>query len=221
VDTDAVDSDASVSDPKVPTSEGLPIDSDVEQRERLRGRVRARHLSGQARAVIVARWDILLFVAAGGSLGAAARYGIGQALPHTSRQFPWATFLINVTGCFALGMLMVFVLEVWPSSRYVRPFLGVGLLGGYTTFSTYALETRNLLVAGQQDLAGLYLLGSLAAGLTAVWLGIVSGRLTLLVSNGLRRHRTRRRRTAAGRSGRSPTTPAGDASSTPTPRRSR
>jgi CrcB protein len=193
----------------------------VEEGERLRGRARARHLSGQARSAILARWDILLFVAAGGSLGAAARYGIGQALPHTSRQFPWATFLINVTGCFAVGMLMVFVLEVWPSSRYLRPFLGVGVLGGYTTFSTYALETRNLLVAGQQDLAGLYLLGSLAAGLTAVSLGIVSGRLTLLVSNGLRRHRIRRRRAATARAGRSHTTPADDASSTTTSRRSR
>lgn len=197
-----------------------PTEADPTAADRLRGRARARHLSRQARSAVMARWEILLFIAAGGSLGSAARYGIGQAMPHTSREFPWGTFLINVTGSFMLGMLMVFVLDVWASSRYLRPFLGVGVLGGYTTFSTYVLETRNLLVAGQKDLAGLYLLGSLVVGLLAVWLGIVSGRLIVLVSNMLRRHRVRRRRaTAAGR--RSNTSHTDDVSPTPTTRRSR
>jgi CrcB protein len=184
--------------------------------ERMRGQARVRHLGALARRVVLARWDILALIAAGGSLGAVARYEIGQAMPRTSREFPWATFLINVTGSFALGVLMVFVLEVWASSRYVRPFFGVGLLGGYTTFSTYVLETRDLLVAGQKDLAGVYLFGSVAAGLMSVWLGIVTGRLTLIVIGGVRRRRIRRRRTASGRPGHAPTSRADDVSPTPT-----
>lgn len=218
-----IEADASVSGPDVSTGARLPVDPDVVGAARHRGRARARYLSGQARSAILARWDILLFIAAGGSLGAVARYGIGQAMPHTSREFPWATFVINVSGCLALGLLMVFVLDVWASSRYVRPFFGVGLLGGYTTFSTYTLETRDLLVAGRQDLAGFYLLGSLAAGLTAVWLGIVIGRLTLLGTNSLRRQRIQRlrRRAASTRRDRSNTVPANDAGDTSATRSSR
>lgn len=154
----------------------------------------------QARRAVGSRWDILLAVSAGGALGAAARWGMEQALPLAGEAFPWATFLVNVSGCFALGLLMVFVVDVWSSSRYLRPFLGVGLLGGYTTFSTYALETRSLLATGRQDVAGLYLFGSLAAGLAAVWLGIVGGRLTLLGAATVRRRRVRRARDRRRRS---------------------
>ena len=165
----------------------LPVDSDVVDSERLPRRTRARELTAQVRQVLASRWDILLVIAAGGSLGAASRWGVGQALPHTDRDFPWATFLVNVSGCLALGLLMVVLLDVWPSARYLRPFLGVGLLGGYTTFSTYALEVRDLLAAGRQDVAGLYLTGSLAAGLVAVWAGIATGRLVLLATPAARR----------------------------------
>lgn len=126
------------------------------------------------------RWDILLVVAAGGSLGAGARWAIAEALPRSAGSLPWATFLVNVTGCFALGALMVFVIDVVQSSRHLRPFVGVGLLGGYTTFSTYALEARDLLVAHHQAVAASYLAGSVAAGLLAVWLGVVTARLLLL-----------------------------------------
>jgi CrcB protein len=123
-----------------------------------------------------ARWDVLVVVAAGGALGSLARWGLGEALAGSEGSFPWATFIVNVSGSFALGLLMVLVLEVWPPSRYVRPFLGVGVLGGYTTFSTYALDTRALVVAGRAPAAGLYLLGTLAVGLVAVWAGIALAR---------------------------------------------
>lgn len=82
---------------------------------------------------------------------------------------------------------MVFVLDVWPPHRYLRPFLGVGLLGGYTTFSTYMLESRDLLADGQLVTAFNYLGGSLLAGLIAVWLGIASARAATLGSGRRRR----------------------------------
>jgi CrcB protein len=122
---------------------------------------------------------VLLVISLGGALGSAARWGLGELVPRSSVTFPWATYLENVSGGFALGLLMVFVLDVWPPHRYVRPFLGVGLLGGYTTFSTYMLETRDLLVAGQMPTALTYLAGSLLSGLVAVWLGIVLARLAV------------------------------------------
>lgn len=124
-------------------------------------------------------WDVLAAVALGGAAGAAARYGIGEAWPAQPREFPWATFAVNVSGCLLLGLLMVLAVEVWPSSRYVRPLLGIGLLGGYTTFSTYALESRDLLAAGRGDAAALYLAGSVAAALLAVWAGILLARLLI------------------------------------------
>lgn len=146
-------------------------------------------LGSRVRRVVRTRWDLLLVVAAGGALGAAGRFGAAKALPSAPDEFPWSTFLVNATGCLLLGLLMVCALDVWPTSRYLRPFLGIGLLGGFTTFSTYALETRNLVAEHQQQLAGVYLVGSVAAGLTAVWLGIAVGRLTLRV---LRRTELRR-----------------------------
>lgn len=171
----------------------LPVDPDLAPAEQLRGRARARHLRRRTGAAVRSRWDILLVIAAGGALGAGARYGLGVAWPHRPGQFPWATFTVNVTGCLALGVLMVFVTDVWSASRYLRPFLGVGLLGGYTTFSTYALETRDLVAGGHQQTAGAYLLASLAAGLGAVWVGILTGRLTLSGATRLARRRARGR----------------------------
>jgi CrcB protein len=86
---------------------------------------------------------------------------------------------------------MVFVVDVWPPRRYVRPFVGVGVLGGYTTFSTYMLEARSLVVGGAEVVAVIYLLGSLLAGLLAVWVAIVLTRAAVR----RRRHRRTGRRT--------------------------
>lgn len=123
------------------------------------------------------QWGVLAAIALGGGLGSVARYLIAQALPAGAGHFPLATFLTNVTGCLALGLLMTYVLEVWPPRRYVRPFWGIGFLGGYTTFSTYAVETRGLLARGQVLLAAAYALGGLLAGVAAVWLGVLVARL--------------------------------------------
>jgi CrcB protein len=119
-------------------------------------------------------------IATGGSLGAAARYGVAQLIHVTKDTFPWATFWTNVCGSFALGFLVIVLMERFPSSRYVRPFLATGFLGAFTTFSTFAVEIDLLIKDGYPAIAIAYALGSLLAGFAAVWAGIVLARLGLV-----------------------------------------
>lgn len=176
-----------------PTS-SLPVDPDVEVDDRPATRVRVRAALSSARRVLRERRDVLGVIAVGGALGALARWGIAEALPTAPAGFPWATFIANVSGAFVLGALMVLATEALRPSRYLRPFLAVGVLGGFTTFSTYMLDTRNLLVAGEPALAVLYLFGTLVVGLVAIWVSIALTRGCLAVL----RQRSRR----AGRGGR-------------------
>lgn len=111
-------------------------------------------------------------VAAGGALGALARWAVAEALPHDGGRFPWDTLLTNVLGCFLIGVLMVVVTERLPDRRLVRPFLGTGILGGFTTFSTYAVDTRTLLAADRPEVAAAYVVGTLVVGLLAVVAGL-------------------------------------------------
>jgi len=134
-----------------------------------------------------------LAVSAGGVLGSLGRYAAELALPTPPGHFPWATFVVNVSGCLLIGVLMVLLLDVWRPGRHARQFLAVGVLGGYTTFSTYALETRDLLAAGRPALAAGYFAGSLAAGLTAVWIGLALTRLAVRPHLGRQRPATPRR----------------------------
>lgn len=115
---------------------------------------------------------VVAVVAVGGGLGAAARYGLAQALPTLPGHLPWGTFTANVAGCFLIGVLMVLATEVWVAHRLVRPFLGVGFLGGFTTFSTYAVEVRGLLQPATIGLAFGYLVGTLVCALLAVTAGV-------------------------------------------------
>jgi fluoride exporter len=121
-------------------------------------------------------WDIALVIAAGGAIGGAARYALNLAIPGSDDGFPWHTFLENALGCLLMGVLMVLLLDVWPPNRYLRPFLGVGVLGGFTTFSTYTSEARALLQTGHGFLALQYVTASILAGLAGVWAGIVATR---------------------------------------------
>jgi fluoride exporter len=114
-------------------------------------------------------------VAVGGGLGSAARYLISAAFP-AGHGFPWAIFTINISGCFLLGLLVIYLLEVWPPRRFLRPFLAVGVLGGYTTFSTYAAGVMTLLTGHAVALADAYALSSVLAGLVAAWAGMKAGR---------------------------------------------
>lgn len=111
---------------------------------------------------------VLAVIAAGGGVGALARYGVAQLLPTRPGHFPWGTFAVNVLGCFLIGVLMVLLTETWSAHRLARPFLGIGVLGGFTTFSTYANEIRALLRPGTVELAVAYLAGTLLSALLAV-----------------------------------------------------
>ncbi len=115
---------------------------------------------------------VVAAVAIGGGIGALARYELTAAWPAAPGHFPWATFVINVTGCCLIGVLMVLVTEVRPAHRLVRPFLGVGVLGGFTTFSTYAVEIHGLLAPGSAGVAFAYLGGTLLAAMLAVLAGV-------------------------------------------------
>jgi CrcB protein len=126
---------------------------------------------------VVRRGDKLVVIAAGGALGSGARYALAEAMPHGPGELAWSTVSVNVTGGFLLGLLMVFLLEVWGTTRYVRPFFAIGVLGGFTTFSTYMVDTLILLQAERPVAAVVYLLGSLITGLLAVWAGLVAARL--------------------------------------------
>ena len=150
----------------------LPVDPDVLASERLAGR---HGLGTQLAEVLRSRADVLGVIALGGAAGAALRHGVAELLPRDPEGFPTATFLVNVTGCLAIGLLMVAIAAWWPRSRYVRPLLGVGVLGGFTTFSTYALESRDLVAEGAAPTSVLYLAATLGAGLLAVVAGMAAG----------------------------------------------
>ncbi|MEV7625107.1 CrcB family protein [Actinoplanes sp. NPDC089786] len=113
--------------------------------------------------------QILAVIAAGGVLGACARYGAGLLWPTTPGAFPWTTFWINVTGCALMGVLMVLITERPRPHPLIRPFLGTGVLGGYTTFSTYVIDAQHLFDGGLPGAALIYLVATLAAALLALW----------------------------------------------------
>lgn len=110
----------------------------------------------------------LAAIFAGGFIGAVARAELAEALPLSSGQWPWATFLVNVAGAFALGYFTTRLQERLPSSSYRRPLLGTGFCGALTTFSTMQLELLEMLDAERFALAAAYALVSVGAGFLAV-----------------------------------------------------
>jgi CrcB protein len=137
-----------------------PVDADVDLR-----------VPAERRELRPSPWPVLAAISAGGVLGAAARYGLQHAFPHRPAGFGWATFGINVSGCLLIGVLMVLVSEVWTGRLLLRPFLGVGVLGGFTTFSTYVVDIQQAVAAGAARTALLYLAGTLTGAMIAVWTG--------------------------------------------------
>ncbi|MBJ8338267.1 fluoride efflux transporter CrcB [Antrihabitans sp. YC3-6] len=119
---------------------------------------------------------VLGAIAVGGGIGAVSRYGVGHLLPPVPGHIPWSTLLINTTGCLLIGVLMVLITEVWTVHRLVRPFFGVGILGGFTTFSTYAVEVHTLFDTADVVLPLVYLFGTVLAAVTAVMAGMAATR---------------------------------------------
>ncbi|MFY1702411.1 fluoride efflux transporter FluC [Micromonospora sp. WMMA1923] len=116
---------------------------------------------------------LLAVIAAGGVLGALARAGAQAAAPNAATGFAWATFGVNVLGCLLIGVLMVLV-ERCRANPLLRPFLGVGVLGGFTSFSAYVLDVHRAAQAGAFGVAGGYLVATVLGALAAVWLGDVT-----------------------------------------------
>lgn len=138
----------------------LPIDPDVE----------ARGIGPEL--PLLAR---VALVACGGAAGALLRSGLdGTGPPSTA--FPWVTLLINVSGAGLLALLLVVLEERAPGNRALRPLLGTGVLGGYTTFSTFALETVVLLRAGEAGDAFAYAVASVVGAVLAATAGVLLAR---------------------------------------------
>jgi CrcB protein len=122
----------------------------------------------------------LAVIAIGGMLGAAARFKIAEALPVRPGHFPWATFWTNLSGSFVLGFLLIVLLHRFPVARHTRLFLATGILGAYTTMSTFAVETALLVKDDHAATALIYGLGSVAAGVFLAYAGIVAARRTVV-----------------------------------------
>ncbi|WP_024805234.1 CrcB family protein [Nocardia sp. BMG51109] len=154
-----------------PPDPAEPIEPDIEPARRERARFPV---------------GVLCVIGIGGGLGALARYGLARWWPTPPGGFPWATFVTNVSGCFLIGVLMVAITDIRTAHPLVRPFLGVGVLGGFTTFSTYADEARDLLRPDTVVTGFGYLAGTLVCALLAT---LAAMRLTRGVYEGVRARR--------------------------------
>lgn len=114
----------------------------------------------------------VLLVALGGGLGAASRFGVSLAMPARADGWPWATLTINVAGSLLIGLLAGWLATRGDAGEPWRLFLGVGVLGGFTTFSAYSLETMRMMERGDWVGASTYAVGSVVAGLIAVAAGL-------------------------------------------------
>ena len=111
-----------------------------------------------------------LYVALGGAIGALLRYGVGLMVPGTDgHSFPWSTFAVNVLGCLMIGILWRFTEG---NQKVLIPLLMVGLLGGFTTFSSFGLDAWRLIEGGHLILALTYILSSTMVGVLAVVIGV-------------------------------------------------
>ena len=145
-------------------SDPSPVDPDVDL-----------HVPGARRESRAHLW-VLPVIALGGMIGASARHELELAWTASPAQWPWATFVTNASGCLLIGMLMVYVVEVGRAHPLLRPFVGVGLLGGYTTFSTYTVQTQLLWTHHQRGTSLLYLILTPAVAMVCVVAGVVTAR---------------------------------------------
>ncbi|MGW3649592.1 fluoride efflux transporter CrcB [Streptomyces sp. NPDC000878] len=136
-------------------------------------------MTAPATPVLRGQAPVVAVVAVGGAIGACARYGAALLWPAQTGGFPWTTFWVNVVGCAVIGVFMVVVTEIWAVHPLVRPFFGTGVLGGFTTFSTYAVDIQKLIDHGHPGTGLAYLAATLLAALTAVTLAATATRRVL------------------------------------------
>lgn len=121
-----------------------------------------------------------LLVGIGGALGAMARYGAQSLVGSLPNGFPTATFLINIVGSIAMGVLVGVLARTTPQfQNEIRLFVAVGMFGGFTTFSSFSLDAIAMLERGQFLLAGGYILGSVAFAIAGLWIGLLAMRVAL------------------------------------------
>jgi CrcB protein len=123
--------------------------------------------------------SVVAGVAIGGMFGAISRYGLDRVIEHRGgATFPWSTFVINVTGCLVVGFVIAALVDRGSSPEWLRAGLVVGFCGGYTTFSTFAQETLDLVEAHDLAIAVVSVSANVVLGVLAVSLGTRLGRLT-------------------------------------------
>ncbi|MFL6004412.1 MAG: fluoride efflux transporter FluC [Nocardioides sp.] len=125
---------------------------------------------------------VVLAVSLGGGAGAAARFAAYRVVPEV-----WATLVVNLAGCALIGVLVVLTTEVWQAHPLIRPFLGTGVLGGFTTFSTYTLDAHGLWEAGDRVIAAGYLVGTLVGCVAAATAAVAVSRSLVSTRIGGRR----------------------------------
>ena len=119
---------------------------------------------------------IVLVVGLGGALGAISRFGINVFLHHMSAPGYWGTLLVNLVGSFLIGLMFVVFENRAPIPEMFRVGIVVGLLGGFTTYSAFSLEMVNMLMSGLYARAGMYVIGTVLACLSATLFGVMVGR---------------------------------------------
>lgn len=166
-------------------AQALPVDPDIEpDGDEGRSRAAGPFDGGRPRGWPRLRPAVLAAVFAGGLVGGLARYELTVLWSVPARGFPWPTFAINTSGAFLLALLLVLVAEVLPPTTFVRPLLGTGFCGAWTTFSSVVVTADQLLARGAAAVGVGYLVATVLAGLAAAALGLVLGRAV-----GASRHR--------------------------------
>lgn len=124
-------------------------------------------------------WRLLMAIAIGGVGGAVARYAVSVGLPAPAGAFPWWTLIVNLSGSALLGALLVMLVERFPTHRSARLLLGTGLIGAYTTFSTYTVQAVVLVRNGHPATSAGYVVASLVLGVPAAWGAMAATRWAL------------------------------------------
>ncbi len=121
--------------------------------------------------------QVWIAIGLGGALGAMARHGVGVAsMRLLGPNFPWGTLAVNVAGCFAMGLLIAWLTAREPQSALLRSFAATGVLGGFTTFSAFALEAVTLWRDRSLTIAGVYVLASVALSIASLAAGLAAGK---------------------------------------------